>query len=303
MSQVLIQPKRRIEPSLSTVSSTPQSAGDAQVRRGSPILIEATISETHAKSAEISRHPVQNGLEVTDYIRTGPIGVEIEAAFSNQPICDDGAPDGIFAGDNQTRISAAWDAFLNLIDGRPRRELFQITTGLKLYDNMALENIGTSQSVDNPDSIIIRARFVEVRIVQSTFTTVPARSLRAGEAQERGQGDTQQGEQHATELPVCEACEDLCNECVRDNPAFAFGVDDMPDICGDECEPEYILDDGCIEDQNDLFNDVINNPGNANSDPAIAAICGQIDAVQMLDADTLRTITGIGVPDDGAIPR
>lgn len=267
---------RRIEPSL----STPNQTGAL----GSPVLVEVTIDERHGKRADITRHPVEDGLDVSDFIRTGPLQLAMTLAFSNQPLKASTVPDGIFAGNNQSRISSTWDAFLNLIDGRPRRSLFRITTGLKLYDNMALESITTGQNSDNPDSIVIRARFTEVRVVRSDFQALPARQFREGEAQQRGQGDVQQGEQHADDLPVCSACEMLCEQCLVPNPQFTIGVDDMPEMCGDNCEPEFRLDDGCAEDQSDRFAQITDSR-NADSEAAVRALCEMIRPEHLLDRD------------------
>lgn len=274
MTAVLIQPQRRIEPSINTPNSVNM---DGQSTRGSPVLIEATLRETHVKRAQITAHPVEQGLDVTDFIRTGPVGIEVEAAFSNQPFENRNTNDGIFAGDNPSRVSAAWDAFLNMIDGRPRREIYSVVTGLRVYDNMALESVGTSQGRDNPESIIIRARFVEVRIVQSTTVSVPVTSLETGEAQQMGQDDTFQGEQTAIDQPICTACEDLCQECVVDVP-FSD-------------PPEYQIDEGCAEDTNDLFDDAL-SPTNAENEALRRALCPSIDATQIMDAGTIPRVNG-----------
>ncbi|MEO1028162.1 MAG: phage baseplate protein [Pseudomonadota bacterium] len=255
----------------------------------SPILIECTISETHAIQNEVTNHPVQEGLNVTDFVRTGPIGLEIEAAFSEQPFCrplnlDPNSVtrrvDGIFAGDGEARISAAWDAFLDLVQGSPRRRLLRIQTGLKLYENMILESVGTSQSVDNPLSIVVRARFVEARVVSSVKVTVPARFLAEGEAQERGQGTASQGDQQGPDVVVCDACDALCQECLRDNPAALT----------DEAAPEYVFDEVCAETQTSITNDRLRNATVVDATALAEELCPQIDPTQLMDRGIDTTV-------------
>ena len=245
MTRVLIQRKRSIVPSRNSPNNRLEQ-GDGVSQAVSPIFIEATVRETHAAQAQITTHPVEEGLDVADYIRSEPKAISIDAAFSNQPFCDqyfDEFNDGIFAGTDQTRVQAAWEAFLNLIDGVPRRETFTVTTGLRVYDNMALQSVGTSQDVNNPDAIVISCTFIEVRTVRSAFTTVPARRIQDGETQQRGSGDVNQGEQHAQDVLDCNYCPELCNRCLTDNPA-AFT---------DETAPEYIYDPNCVQALDDEF--------------------------------------------------
>lgn len=226
MPAIVVKPqKRRIEPSRNSPGYVNGETGTVQAV--SPVVIEATISETHAKTAEVTTHPVEDGADITDYVRTGVLGIEIEAAFSAQPMnCRNDEPDGVFSGDSETRVPAAWDAFLNLIDGKPRRELLQVSTGLKLYDNMVLTSIGTTQDASNPHSIIIRAALQQVRIVRSAFTTVPARQIASGQTRNSASGTVQAGEQNAQEVADCSDCAALCENCIVENDDFIEGETD-----------------------------------------------------------------------------
>jgi hypothetical protein len=50
------------------------------------IWIDCSISEQHSSQAEVSRHPVEDGADVTDHVRLQPDSLSIEGLVTNQPI-------------------------------------------------------------------------------------------------------------------------------------------------------------------------------------------------------------------------
>lgn len=50
------------------------------------IWIDVTIREQHNKSAETTRHPVEEGSDITDHVRLMPNQIQIEGLVTNQPI-------------------------------------------------------------------------------------------------------------------------------------------------------------------------------------------------------------------------
>ena len=50
------------------------------------IWIDCSISEQHSSQAQVSRHPVEDGADVTDHVRLEPDSLVIEGLVTNQPI-------------------------------------------------------------------------------------------------------------------------------------------------------------------------------------------------------------------------
>lgn len=50
------------------------------------IWIDVALRETHAMSAECTRHPVEEGADITDHVQLSPDTIAIEGLVSNQPI-------------------------------------------------------------------------------------------------------------------------------------------------------------------------------------------------------------------------
>lgn len=61
----------------------PQQVTHVQI---ASIWIDVSIREQHNKSAEVTRHPVEEGADITDHVRLQPDQIQIEGIVTNQPI-------------------------------------------------------------------------------------------------------------------------------------------------------------------------------------------------------------------------
>ncbi|MEM7279628.1 MAG: phage baseplate protein [Pseudomonadota bacterium] len=181
-----------------------------------PLLFEATVSESHSQTAMVATHPVEDGIDVTDFVRPGHATLNIEAAFSNNPTEAENR-DGVFSGSDNTRIQAAWQTLKEIANGKPVRHLLRVQTGLELYDNMIIENLSTRQDAGNPDYIVVRISMVQVRIVNTGNATVSrvATNIRQGADNSRGQLRAEFGEQTAATILNCEQCAAICGACLE----------------------------------------------------------------------------------------
>jgi hypothetical protein len=50
------------------------------------IWIDVSLSETHQLSAQVTEHPVEDGVNITDHIRPQPRSIQIEGIVTNHPI-------------------------------------------------------------------------------------------------------------------------------------------------------------------------------------------------------------------------
>lgn len=50
------------------------------------IWIDVSLREQHNSAAEVTRHPVEDGVDITDHVRLAPDQLQIEGLVSNQPI-------------------------------------------------------------------------------------------------------------------------------------------------------------------------------------------------------------------------
>jgi hypothetical protein len=50
------------------------------------VELDASLSETHSMSAEVTNHPVEEGSEISDHIRKQPDSIQISGVVSNTPL-------------------------------------------------------------------------------------------------------------------------------------------------------------------------------------------------------------------------
>ena len=171
------------------------TSGDAS-QSVSPIVMEAVLSEAHAATSEITSRPVEDGFDISDGVHYSGLGLQLSIGFSNNPL-KPVENDGVFAGSSDTRVAAAWDAFLNLMKSK---EPLLVGTGLKQYDNMHISDIGTVQDVNNATNITIQVSMKQVRRATAATTRVTARELQAGEVRQRASPTVEGGDQAAVDV-------------------------------------------------------------------------------------------------------
>lgn len=162
------------------------------------VMLDASISETHSNSAQISDHQVERGPNVTDNIRILPKRLNIEAMVTNTPVAvpvdmtqlgssydyktiiDMGAAGGgEFLAGRTYKALAFTDAvdrvgqvYAVLLNAQQNGAIFTITTSLVDYQNMAMAGMSVPRSADLGNVLRFTMDFQEMRFVSSLI--VPA---------------------------------------------------------------------------------------------------------------------------------
>jgi hypothetical protein len=142
-------------------------------------LIDATVSETHEFSSEVTEHPVENGADVTDNVRARPIRITMDCVVSDTPI-------GFVRDVRGENALPSDDAYALLIDLRDSREPVDIETSLRTFENMVLESLSIPRSPQNGDALRFTASFVQIQLVTNARTTVRTAAPRGQKARNLG---------------------------------------------------------------------------------------------------------------------
>lgn len=171
-----------------TVLIKPPAAHGATIMAGEQAFVfDVTDSETHEQPAKVSKHPVEEGSDITDHVRAEPLRLKMSATLSATPFRkQDQKPD---------RLATKHDELLALVEaGTPVR----VVTGLKAYDDMVLSMYKTTRSSNTGQALDAQLDFVQVRRVAHAEVDIPAgilkRKVRPG-----GQSKKNKGEQTGTE--------------------------------------------------------------------------------------------------------
>ena len=108
-------------------------------------IIEIVADERHSTSNEITQHPVETGVSISDHIRPNPKSFNITGVISNTPF-------GLFAVNNPTLAEDSYDLLLQYSEqGRPM-ELF---TGLRDYGNVVIRQMEVTRDVRTSNGLHI----------------------------------------------------------------------------------------------------------------------------------------------------
>lgn len=137
------------------------------------LVLDASLSESHQYTSEVTQFPVEDGSVITDHIQNKPDQVSINGFVTNTPIrsftevaqsVDLVRPIGVSG-----RTELALETLLNI---HKLRVLVTIVTNLKAYKDMALTSLTIPRNAAIGDVLEFSADFVKVVKVSSALVTV-----------------------------------------------------------------------------------------------------------------------------------
>jgi len=140
------------------------------------IVIDATVTEEHKTSCDLTENPVEDGAKITDHVQLKPAELTIEGVITDTPL------GYAIIGNIQNIVrsvstlfgksSRSIDAYNDLLALQKSRRPFTVVTGLKRYENMILTELSVPRTVDTGKSLHFRAVMKEIRIVTSKTSTL-----------------------------------------------------------------------------------------------------------------------------------
>jgi hypothetical protein len=129
---------------------------------------DAAITENFSKTAEITDHPVESGVDITDHIRQLPEEVEIHGWVTNNPII---VLASITVGESpRFRAEDAYEELRRIMD---EGQLVKVVTSLREFDNMALRSISVRRDKDTGDVLDATIQLREIKIAETEVTLAP----------------------------------------------------------------------------------------------------------------------------------
>jgi len=137
------------------------------------MVIDAFIEERHTMSASVTQFPVEEGFKIGDHVTQNPDGLFLQCVVGPQPVKILGGVLTLTSLKNQ-----AYQAYEQLKKLKELGEPVEVITGLRVYQNMIIDNIEITRTKDNGQSLEFSMGFTQIRIVKSKTTVIPA-SLQA----------------------------------------------------------------------------------------------------------------------------
>lgn len=142
------------------------------------IVIDATVSEDHNASCDLTENPVEEGAKITDHVQINPVQLTVEGVITDSPL------GYAVIGNIQNFIRSvstifgatsprSLDAFDELLALQKSRRPFTVLTSLKRYQNMILTDLSVPRTIQTGKALHFKAVMKEIRIVKSATSSAP----------------------------------------------------------------------------------------------------------------------------------
>lgn len=145
------------------------------------LTLDAAVREMHLAELEVTDHPVESGVDITDHARERPEELTIEGIISDTPLnAAQAARANAKAGPSLQpptvaplgRPGLAQAAYEELRRIKARRELITVTTKLHTYQNMMLVSLEVPRDGQSGDALRFTVRLRQVRVVSAQTASV-----------------------------------------------------------------------------------------------------------------------------------
>lgn len=124
------------------------------------LTLDASLREEHSVAVEVTKHPVEQGSDISDHKRKGPDKVRITGIISNTPLrLFNFGPSELKPAEN------AWEV---LNEMAASKELVTIITTLKTYEDMAMTDLRAPRDFKLGNVLEFTASFERLHLVRSS---------------------------------------------------------------------------------------------------------------------------------------
>lgn len=153
------------------------------------IVMDATLSESHGFSAEVTDFPVESGSDKSDNVRPKPVTLRIDAFVSDFPL-QSNITQQLAAGAFTQRPSAELRRAQNTLDGlialKDKGVTITVTTGIRTYKNMVLTQIDVNRDKNIAQGIRMTITMREIQVVKTQTAQIVAKEAKGQNKQEDG---------------------------------------------------------------------------------------------------------------------
>lgn len=176
--------------------------GKPQLAQIGVVTLDASIEETHTVASEVTEHPVEEGVSISDHIRRLPETLEINGVVTNHPIfllpsITAPSPIGGDTAAQSDRVKAAYDQLRKIHDDG---DLIKVITSLREYENMVITGFSTIRNAPNGNVMNATISLREVLTAKTETTQAPTPVNSAASAtQDQGKKTTKAADDAVTE--------------------------------------------------------------------------------------------------------
>ena len=137
------------------------------------MFFDAIVSQTHTNTVTVTNHPVEDGADIADHLRSQPDELSVAVIVSNNPILVLASiraqPISGF-GDPSSRAEDAHEFIRNLMRDK---ELVNFSTTLRDYQNMAITSMTVDRDATTGNMVQLNLSLREIIIATTENVDLP----------------------------------------------------------------------------------------------------------------------------------
>jgi len=122
------------------------------------IEMDASLDEDHRLDSIVTRNPIEDGSQYSDHIVLLPIVLELTCRVSDTSLY-------YFSIAQAGKEGRANQAYFELVKLQNNRKPFDVDTGIRVYENMVIENLSVPRNSKDGHSIRFNMVLVEIPII------------------------------------------------------------------------------------------------------------------------------------------
>jgi hypothetical protein len=165
------------------------------------VVFDSVLSEAHDFEIAIVDDPVETGVSLSDHAYRKPRKLQMEVAVSDTPLLSDGkgTPSAQLAttwtnGGSVRRSVVAWNY---IVDKANTFAIFDVQTGLELYQNMMFEAGSASTTKDTAGCLRATIKLKQITFATTQMVAYPPRGPK--KTQRAGAESTEEGRKESEE--------------------------------------------------------------------------------------------------------
>lgn len=144
------------------------------------VQLDASVSETHEARVEVTEHPVEQGVNISDHARPLPRALKIEGLVSNYALPDPTAPltarlsgSTQYSSRSELAGNRAEEAYSELLRLKDAAELITVVTAIQTYENMLITDLNIPRDASSGDGLRFSVNLKQVTVVNSRTVDQP----------------------------------------------------------------------------------------------------------------------------------
>jgi len=130
---------------------------------GSFFLFDATVSESPTHEGSLTKHPVEDGADVSDHYQNEPDTLALVCGLTNSPLPAQGEPE-------QNRDVVLYK---DLVAIKDRGEPITVVTGIDVYENMVITRITFTRDPQTGQALLLNLDLEEVILTTTESVDIP----------------------------------------------------------------------------------------------------------------------------------